>query len=427
MSGLPLSARLRRAKTNFKIMALRGACWLGGPRFASWFIVMTSDWRGYKPGRPTVIALYRPLFSKDLAELRKRTDLNWVYINNEYLAHVQSAWAPREVREQTFYQRYRTGYYEKTWKKLEEFGVELIKRLQTRTDIGAFMTSHIDYWHAEGIRLGAKKVGIPFVGLCREHMCLPIEQRTVTEYYKDFIYEGDAIAVFGDATRNIFINSGACRPDQVVVTGAPRLDIWRDIVWQQGQTNFVVLLSYRDPDYRAPQSFAEVLDIFLQCAEKHKDETTLSFLVKAKNLQDAEEIRGMAGKHSANVTIDHEIQLPDLLPRSRLVIGFNSLSLLEARFTAAQVVVPFWGDARRHPDELIFNPADPVTRKVVDFPESPVELETLLNEAIVCQNYMRPNVEDRLAVIQKVFYFPADCTCSENVEAFVRSRMKKPT
>ncbi|WP_411036291.1 hypothetical protein, partial [Shinella sp. BYT-45] len=201
MQDLPWDARVRRSVEKLKIAALVTACRIAGPRFAARFIVGRADFAGYVPGRPTVVALTRPLFSKDLAELRKRTDLNFVCINNEFLGHVQKAWCPPEMRFQTKYQKFRDARYARAWNRLEAFGDHLVRELRTRTPVDAFMTSHIDYWQAEGARLGAKRNGIPFIGLCREHMCLPIEQRTVRDYYTGFRYEGDSIAVFGDATR----------------------------------------------------------------------------------------------------------------------------------------------------------------------------------------------------------------------------------
>lgn len=421
MNVIPFDAKVRQVVAALKIKLLKLACRIFGPKFGAAFIVANANWDGWESGRPTVIALYRPLFSKDLIELRKRTNLNWVFINNEFLGHVQSAWLPKEMQFQTKYQSYKNTNIG-AWLALEKFGCALVKRLQSKTKIDAFMTSHIDYWQAEGARLGAKLMNIPFLGLCREHMCLPIEQRSVTSYYSNFKFEGDAIAVFGEATRRIFIDSGACYPEQVVVTGAPRLDIWRDIIDENETGNYITLLSYRDPDYRAPNSFAETLKLFLLAANKHEN-SGLIFHVKSKNPQDSDEIRGMAKKLPSNVVIDHTAVLPDLLRKSRMTIGFNSLSLLEAHFTNTTIVVPYWSDARRHADELIFDPDDAVTQKVIQFPTSAEEFSGLIDRAVAgeCNNM---DVADRLAIIRKVFYFPESTTCCEQVEVFVRSRMR---
>lgn len=420
MQKLPWDARARRFIERLKITALATACRLAGPRFAAKFIVGRADFGDYVAGRPTVVALTRPLFSKDLIELRKRTALNWVYINNEFLGHVQSAWCPPEMRFQTKYQSFRGDRYAKVWKQLESFGDHLVRELRARTPVDAFMTSHIDYWQAEGARLGAKRNAIPFLGLCREHMCLPIEQRTVRDYYTGFRYEGDSIAVFGESTRRIFIESGACTPDQIVVTGPPRLDIWRDIDVENIARDTIVLLSYRDPDYRAPNSFKEVLRLFLEAAQRHAG-GDVRFVVKSKNLADTDEIRGTAGALARFVEIDHQVPLTALLPRARLVVGFNSLSVLEAQFCKARTAVPYWGDAARPSEELIFDPADPVVAKAVEFPTGPEAFDALLDTAAGGDQQNAVSAADRHAVVRRIFHTPDHGSCSKEVEGYVLS------
>lgn len=418
MQHLPWDARLRRFIEKLKITALVTACRIAGPRFAAKFIVGRADFEGYVTGRPTVVALTRPLFNKDIAELEKRTALNWVCINNEFLGHVQKAWCPPEMRAQTKYQKYRAADYARAWSRLDTFGDHLVRELRARTPVDAFMTSHIDYWQAEGARLGAKRHGIPFLGLCREHMCLPLQQRTVRDYYTGFRYEGDSIALFGEATRKIFLASGACTEDQIVLTGPPRLDIWRDIDVESVQRDTIVLLSYRDPDYRAPNSFKEVLRLFLEAAQRHAG-TGVRFVVKAKNIADSDEIRGAAGALERFVEVDHQVPLTSLLPRAHLVIGFNSLSVLEAQFCKGRTAVPYWGDAMRPSEELIFDPADPVAAKVIDFPRGPQALDALIDEAARGELQTAASAEERYAVIRGVFHIPGDRSCSKEVERYV--------
>lgn len=421
---LPIDVRIRRAIEKAKIAALVAMCKLGGAKAGAAFMASRADMTGWKPGRPTIVALYRPLFSKDLIELRGRTDLNWVYLNNEFLGHVQSAWCPPEMRFQTKYQTFRDEAHSAAWQALQSFGDELITALRRRFPIDAVMTSHIDYWQAEGIRLGAKKANIPFLGLCREHMCLPIEQKSVTRYYTGFKYEGNSIAVFGESTRKIFIDSGACTPDQLVVTGPPRLDLWRDIDTTGSVLRRIVLLSYRDPDYRAPRSFLEVLDLFLAAAASSKN-GDVEFVVKAKNPQDADEIRGIAGARASYVTIDHKVPLTELLPTARMIVGFNSLSLLEAQFCHGQTVIPYWGDAERDDEELMFTPSDPQTARAILFPESPEQLTALLADA-ACSSWERPSVDDadRDYIVRKIFHVPAVGNSSAAVEHYVRQNIR---
>jgi hypothetical protein len=418
---LPFDVRLSRASRRGKIAMVRAVCRGFGVFGATRFLLSTVDWGELKAGRPSVLCLYRPLFAKDLEELRRRTNLNWIYVKNEFLGHVQSAWIPREMQVEAEYQKFHRPGYEKHWARLEEFGVSFLTTLQRRWPIDAVMTSHIDYWHGEGVRLGARHLGIPFLALCREHMCLPIEQESVRRFFTGFKWEGDAVAVFGQSTKDIFVNSGACSNDQVVVTGPPRLDIWRDIAPCTEPKNLIVLLSYRDPDYRAPGSFVEVLRIFRDAYARHSKDAV--FWVKSKDTKDSEEIRRLVRDTGHNFIINHEKPLYELFPRARLVVGFNSLSLVEAMFTQACVTIPCWSDADRPREELMFNPDDPKLKNVIAFARSAEELDRHLVLAARGQHAQPGAAAERLTMVRRIFHIPHQGTCSEEVERFVRTRI----
>jgi hypothetical protein len=418
---LPFDVRLSRASRRGKIAVVRAVCRSFGVFGATRFLLSTIDWGELKAGRPSVLCLYRPLFAKDLEQLRRRTDLNWLYVKNEFLGHVQSAWIPQEMQVEAQYQKYHLPEYEKHWLRLEEFGAGFLTALQRRWPIDAVMTSHIDYWHGEGVRLGARRLGIPFLALCREHMCLPIEQESVRRFFTGFKWEGDAVAVFGQSTKSIFVNSGACSNDQVVVTGPPRLDIWREVAPRAEPRNLIVLLSYRDPDYRAPGSFVEVLRIFRDAYSRHSEDAI--FWVKSKDTKDTEEIRSLLQNTGRNFIIDHETPLYELFPRARLVVGFNSLSLVEAMFTHARITIPCWSDADRPREELMFNPDDQELKNVVGFARSAEELKRDLERAACGQQAEPAAAADRLNVVRRIFHVPDEGTCSREVEQFVRRRI----
>jgi len=421
--AIPLDVRFSRASTRAKVTLVRTLCRVFGVPGATRFLLSTIDWGELKPGRPSVLCLYRPLFAKDLEQLRLRTDINWLYVKNEFLAHVQSAWVPPEMRIEAEYQKTHLPQYEKHWQQLERFGVAFLGALQRRWPIDAVLASHIDYWHGEGVRLGARRLGIPFLALCREHMCLPIEQETVRRFFTGFQWEGDGVAVFGQSTKNIFVNSGACRADQVVVTGPPRLDIWREVPRRAEPNNIVMLLSYRDPDYRAPHSFLEALRIFHEVAARSGGDTL--FWVKSKDRKDTEEIRALVGATGRNFIVDHEAPLYELFPRTRLVVGFNSLSVVEALFTSAQIAIPCWGDADRPREELMFNPDDRSLDGVVDFPRSPDALREQLTRAAAARLSDPASPAARREVIEKILHYPHDHSCSQAVERFVGEQIRR--
>ena len=61
------------------------------------------DWAGARPGRPTVLCLERSQFIKDIEELRRFTDLNWVTLNAVKLKQTQERWVPEDDRQQGYF------------------------------------------------------------------------------------------------------------------------------------------------------------------------------------------------------------------------------------------------------------------------------------------------------------------------------------
>src|SRR4051812_48437464 len=60
------------------------------------------DWSGWQPDRPTVLCLDRALFRKDLAEMRRRSNLNLVTVGAARIKRPQESWMPPRWRRQTY-------------------------------------------------------------------------------------------------------------------------------------------------------------------------------------------------------------------------------------------------------------------------------------------------------------------------------------
>jgi hypothetical protein len=99
--------------------------------------------------------------------------------------------------------------------------------------------------------------------------------------------------------------------------------------------------------------------------------------------------------------------------------------VLEAQFCKGRTAVPYWGDAMRPSEELIFDPADPVAAKVIDFPRGPQALDALIDEAARGELQTAASAEERYAVIRGVFHIPGDRSCSKEVERYVLNAIGK--
>ena len=393
-----------------------------GMRWAARRIAAQMDRERWESGRPTVLCLRRALFAKDIDVLRRLCNLNFVCIEQRRLGRLQRYWISRDLMRQTHYQYCSGSEYNRDWERIGEFGSLIMREINRHTPVDAILAANIDYWQDQGIRIAAQKLDLPFLVLRREQESNEKTKTNSLQRYSQFTFEGDGVAVFGRSSLKPLVESGACRAEQVVVTGAPRLDCWHDANPSNQDADSIVLLSYRDPAYGASSSFREILELFVDCAKKASSTCKARFVVKAKSYDDALIIRKMLAMKSANVSIEHDTSLYDLFLRSRLVIGFNSLSVVEALLSKATVVVPFWGDANSAAERTIFHPSLNQHRKALLFAESRASLAELIDRAARSSQRDREAGRDaRLYVVNQFITWSPHHTASERVESWIRA------
>lgn len=406
---------------------LRSVARVGNTELASEWVARRAKWlKPWKQG-PTVLCVARPHFVKDIEQLRHRTNLNFILISNGQLEWLQRAWTPPHICEQTRYATCTGEDVEAARQRTEEFATKFLLKLSRQTRISAVMSANIDYWQDDSIRRACVKLGIPFLVLAREHYIIPSTISRCSNRFKNFQYkyQGTGVAVFGESSRQMLITSGACTPEQTWVTGAPRLDPWREVMaTDRSASNVVTLLSYSAPEYYATQNFREALGAFARVS-RAMQQRNVRFVVKCKNLPDKMRIQSLLADypgHQLELTVN--MPMYDLLPASRLIFGFNSLSVLEGLFTNAVLAIPYWGETYREQHELMFDPEEPLSRVTFRFIESVEMLEQLI-QATVSEPAMPADRSVRIEALQKYFHFPTDRTCSSLVADYVYHYIKE--
>ena len=250
----------------------------------------------------------------------------------------------------------------------------------------AVLSANIDYWQDTGFKIACRQRGIPFIAISREHPIIPYAIDEVACWYNEtsFSFEGDKVVVAGDSTKNVLTEmSRACSSDQVHVTGLPRFDVWRDIDVDMplSDRKFVTLLTFTQ-GYAADQTFKDVLVEFCNAAKRHKS-TNVKFLVKTKDMDDTEVVKSMLYNYGAsNITCSHDIPLFDALPQSRLVINYNSLSLIEAALAKAPIAIPAFGECKATGPFAMYPSDNPVISEVVKFAKDKQSLSTIIDNHI---------------------------------------------
>lgn len=394
---------------------------LGGIERAANDLASTIRWTDWQPGRPTVLCFSRATFNKDVAEMRRRTNLNLVELDTTSVKAAQENWIPPEWRVQTYF----TGLVGKELSAfrpyLLKFGCALLRAAGKTHPIDAMMAANIDYWQDEAMRLAGREMNIPFITLCRENYTIPADQNTIwTRYHMGkFRHSGTAAGVYSEATKKVWDDIGCFAPDTVFVTGAPRFDRWRDIeAPPTEQRDCLTLISFASPFYYAPRTYRETEQAIGEACEDVKAKTRIILKIKKQNeIEENKEASPALVRIGAEFIADWP--LFDLLPRSRAVIGYNSMAVAEGLLIDLPVIIPDWGDAIQR-EKSMFDPGEPLDRSCIYFPSSPAELRDLVKRALTTGLPAIGSIADRHRCFSKVIVAPIDTTSSALVEEMIR-------
>jgi hypothetical protein len=386
------------------------------------------NWTDWRADRPTVLCLDRALFRKDLTEMRPRVDLNLVTIGVAQIKRPQEAWMPPRWRRQT-YITYDLAHDAIGFRRgIADFGRYFLEAAQRVHPIHAVLAANADYWQDEALRIACQELGIPFLVLSRENYGIAAARDIVRQRHRDarFHYNGAGIAVASPTCVQTFRESGSAPTARVEATGWPRYDAWADVKpLPPEQRTFITLLSYAAPLYWAQQNFKEVAEIFVDAAIAYRQRNPngpYRFVVKMKKPNEADIHYDLCPRlRDAPVELTEAIPLPEIAPQSRILIGFNTLALLEALLGGGAVVVPSWADAERTPEQSLMHRDDPLDSKVAYFPTSAVEFRALLDRAVEDQLPAKGSVAQCYERFSRQSLLVPGIPASTMVEKFIRS------
>lgn len=406
--------------------------WIERPETAGAKLARRIDWKGARPDRISVLCLERSQFIKDIEELRRLTDINWVTLSSTRLKERQELWVPEADRQQGYFSTWlRTERCGHLRSLLERFGTGLLREAHKVMPVDAVVAANIDYWQDEALKLGCRKLGIPFLVLCRENYTIPWTVPWHHEYLKKtgFRFEGDGLAVFSDATKGAFA-PGFDDANDIWVTGAPRYDRWMSLTpLDESLKTFISLVTFNAPGYQATNTFLEVVAIFDRVA-RAETQNGLTWLVKCKKRGDRRRtLKRIGAVEGSPLDFRFDTPLFELFPRSRVVVGYNSLALIEAMLTDAPVLVPCWGETRRPRSDLLLDCNDPLTRRVVNFADTPESFAELLTRAARGERLPTGSPEERRQLFKQHMHVPGTHngppSASAATEAFVRHYVER--
>lgn len=399
----------------------------GGVDRAAVRLARRINWRDSQPGRPTVLCFNRALFAKDLGEMRRHCRINLPTVHTARVKKPQQRWVAERWQVQTFFTDWLHTELPATRPLLVRFATRFLREASRTHPIDAVMAANVDYWQDEAFRLACRELGIPFLVLSRESYGIPYWRTALHKRFGDanFTFAGKGVAVASENCVRCLATTAAMQGIRIEATGYPRYDQWLGDGTGAPERSAVTLMSYADRNYHAPENFRQVLDLFLARAAAHRTtspESPLDFVVKIKKPADQPGLEALNPRlrdPALRITVTADEPLPQLVRRSRMVIGFNTLAMLESLLGGTAVVVPCWADARREKEMTLLHHGEPDDREVAYFPESEVALAELLDQAIAGTLKPKASEEVRFRRFSRQSVVRSDEPASLRVERFI--------
>jgi hypothetical protein len=398
---------------------------IGGPRFAAFLSSLSIDWGESKFDRK-IFCLHRESFVKDIAELKERTNFDYPILTAGY-TRLQMAWTPDVMCVQTFYQVH-CNDYPRAIEKSTQYALFILNRVKKKGTLAAVASANFDYWQDVGFKIACKQLGIPFIVLSREHPIIPHACDIVLDWYvrSNYRFNGDLIAVAGQSSKIVLDKAAVCTEDKIIVTGLPRYDAWVDVDVTKplAERRFITLLTFSQ-GYFADETFKDVLHTFVSAAMLNAGKS-VEFLVKTKDIEDTCYILKMLQDTDLSlIRIDHNITLYEALSNSRLVINYNSLSLVEAALARSAIVIPAWGECSPVGEKTMYRADEKYVAEAVEYARSVEEMKQLIFDHVTYPHELLPD-NVALNFINSYVYMPSDgSTISQKFEESVEKCLQK--
>ena len=421
MLHIKLVNRLSQSFLSVVLKLLEALCLLLGPRFAARICASSIK---VIPGRSEIsfLVIARPSFDKDIDALVKHTDLGFVIIQKGYTRFQKIFLAPDRC-SQTYYQKSQSPF-SNGGDPQAEFADELLRRANKHRDISGVLSANIDYWQDVGLKYQCKRRGLMFGVICRENAVIPEIVSANYKRYKESAYkfDGDFVVMAGEKSAEMFRSAGAVDASSIYATGLPRYDVWHNAA-SQPQPDLITLLTFTH-GYGADQTFKEVLTIFLQLATCNSG-NNVTFLIKTKDTEDTRMVQSMLPKAlPANLLVNDKISMVEALSRSRGVVGYNSLSIIDALLSGCKILIPGWGDCEIKGNMCMY-PKCKKSERFISYQETETALIASLNSLVKSNPGRRQLDGNCIEYIQKYVTYRPDCLSSNSFEKMVLQLVQK--
>ncbi len=321
-----------------------------------------------------VLALNSERFYADLEALASHPNIEVVALPSTLQIALNALWVseinPILQKDRLAYIQNQLPEVQKVRSALYHYLIPFIRLLSKLCQIDAIVTCTYYYLQDRDWERAAPKAGVPFYVLHKENMKDP--NVNPIERHKDlgFYFEGTKVFVSNEFMKVVLMKTTNCKDEDIIVVGTPRMDT----VYQRATSatlptprKQIVLFSFHHRSGGVPLSDPNTIfsksrtEGYVECfdtvhsaiAELAVENPDIDFIIKPKWMGPwVNEIHSAIKRESnldatqiPNLVISNEKSAYHLIENSRVIVGFNSTTLLEAKLFGRPVVMPFLAEA----------------------------------------------------------------------------------
>lgn len=328
-----------------------------------------------------ILVLNKHRYLGEIEALEKKFNINFYSFNHFTYSLISEPFIKtirHKKKNKKWNEIYDKSFYKNYLKKHANFLEKFLKHFKKLSKINFILTPAIWYDQDKAWELAAKDIDIKYIALHKENNKETRANvlKIIVQKYKYFcpFYHGDYIFVYNNIEKHVLTKSKVLNDkSKIIVVGCPRFDQLYEPKLNSRKKVYITLFSFLENivgynqvgkkfksepfkisgQFSNKKYFLSVHRIFFESAIKNKNQKFIikikyDYIWKEKIIKIKKEVEKKFNTKIENVEIIAQEKLAkDILSESKVVIGINSLSLIEARIMNIPVLVPIFDEFKK--------------------------------------------------------------------------------
>lgn len=171
-----------------------------------------------------IVLLAKSGFLEDMdAAFRDYPQVELIHLRRESVKSLSRVFLPREINDNNYAL---SGIDSEPKMKYRALSRDVWKQLTARQNFQAVISGNWAYYSERELAFALSEIEVPFLVSHKECLKTPSQVRGWIHVYDTYRgpFGGRAMSVYNEAEKHTLVESGVCKPEQIVVVGCPRLD-----------------------------------------------------------------------------------------------------------------------------------------------------------------------------------------------------------